>query len=203
MTANNNSERELRRICVYCGSSSGRRPEYAEGAKHLARILAAERIGLVYGGASVGIMGMVADAALAEGGEVIGVIPQDLVDWEVAHHGLTDLQVVGSMHERKARMAELSDAFVALPGGLGTLEEVFEVLTWAQLGIHQKPCGLLNIGGYYDQLSRFLDHAVSEEFIRTAHRTMLIVEDEPEELLRSFAAYQAPGHGKRIANENT
>jgi uncharacterized protein (TIGR00730 family) len=182
----------MKRLCVYCGSSPGSQPHYTEAAENLARVLVKRNIEVVYGGASVGMMGVLANTVLAEGGHVIGIIPQTLVDKEVAHPGLSDLRVVNSMHERKTLMAELSDGFIALPGGLGTLEEVFEVLTWAQLGLHQKPCGLLNIRGYYRSLIAFLDHAVSERFIRDVHRTMLLVEEEPERLLDHFERYQAP-----------
>jgi uncharacterized protein (TIGR00730 family) len=173
----------MRRVCVFCGSSPGARPAYAEATVELARLLARDGIGLVYGGARVGLMGLLADTALAEGGEAIGVIPQGLVDREIAHTGLTELRVVGSMHERKALMAELSDAFVALPGGLGTLEELFEIYTWAQLGLHRKPCALLNVEGYYSGVAAFLDHAVAERFVREEHRALLIVEEEPGALI--------------------
>jgi uncharacterized protein (TIGR00730 family) len=182
----------MKRLCVYCGSSPGSQPDYAEAAKNLARALVERNIEVVYGGASVGIMGVLANTILAEGGQVIGVIPQALVDKEVAHPGLSDLRVVKSMHERKTLMAELSDGFIALPGGLGTLEEIFEVLTWAQLGRHQKPCGLLNIRDYYRSLIDFLDHAVSERFIKDAYRAMLLVEEQPERLLERFERYKAP-----------
>jgi uncharacterized protein (TIGR00730 family) len=179
----------MKKVCVYCGSSSGRRPEYSYAARSLAKALTLRGIGLVYGGASVGIMGEIADAVLAGGGEVIGVIPQALVDKEVAHNGLTELKVVGSMHERKQVMMDLSDGFIALPGGLGTQEELFEVLTWSQLGFHKKPCGLLNVEGYYDKLCSFLDHAVDEQFVKTHHREMLLVDDSPEKLLTLMEAY--------------
>nr|MDQ3828277.1 TIGR00730 family Rossman fold protein [Candidatus Tectomicrobia bacterium] len=159
----------MKRLCVYCGSNPGSQPDYTEAARNLARVLVKRNIEVVYGGASVGIMGVLADAILAEGGHVIGIIPQALVDKEVAHRGLSDLRVVKSMHERKTLMAELSDGFIALPGGLGTLEELFEVLTWALLGLHQKPCGLLNIRDYYRSLIDFLDHAVAERFIKDVH----------------------------------
>jgi uncharacterized protein (TIGR00730 family) len=182
----------MKRLCVYCGSSPGSQPDYTEAAKHLAHALVEKNIEVVYGGASVGTMGVLANAMLAEGGQVIGIIPQTLVDKEVAHPGLSELRVVKSMHERKMLMAELSDGFIALPGGLGTLEEFFEVLTWALLGLHQKPCGLLNIRGYYRSLIDFLDHAVSEKFIREAHRAMLLVEEQPERLLERFERYKAP-----------
>lgn len=182
----------MKRICVYCGSSPGKRPEYTQAAHLLAKELVQRGIGLVYGGAHVGIMGQLADAVLAHDGEVVGVIPQALVDKEVAHHGLTELVIVGSMHERKALMADLADGFIALPGGLGTLEELFEILTWAQLGFHRKPCALLNIDGYYDGLSAFLDHAVHEQFITPIHRSMLLIEESPKQLLDNFSSYQTP-----------
>ncbi len=180
------------RVCVFCGSNAGRRPEYRDAAVTLGRLLAREGIGVVYGGASVGLMGALADAALAAGGEVIGVLPRALMDREVGHSGLSDLRVVGSMHARKALMAELSDAFIALPGGAGTLEEIFEVWTWAQLGDHQKPCGLLNVAGFYDGLAGFLDHAAAEGFMRAEHREMLPAADSGQALLAAFAAYRAP-----------
>jgi uncharacterized protein (TIGR00730 family) len=179
----------MKKVCVYCGSSSGRRPEYGYAARSLAKALTLRGIGLVYGGASVGIMGEIADAVIAGGGEVIGVIPQALVDKEVSHNGLTELKVVASMHERKQVMMDLSDGFIALPGGLGTQEELFEVLTWSQLGFHEKPCGLLNVEGYYDMLCSFLDHAVDEQFVKTHHREMLLVEDSPEKLLTLMEAF--------------
>ena len=182
----------MKSICVYCGSNPGNRPEYLEAAKALGKTLAANQITLVYGGAKIGIMGCIADTVLAEGGEVIGVMPQSLVDREVAHPGLTRLEVVSSMHERKALMAKLSDGFIAMPGGIGTLEEIFEVLTWAQLGFHRKPCGLLNIQGYYDHLCTFLDHVTEEGFVRDVHRAMLQVESAPEEMIKAFEAYQPP-----------
>jgi uncharacterized protein (TIGR00730 family) len=182
----------MKRLCVYCGSSPGSQPDYAEAAKNLARALVRRNIDLVYGGASVGTMGVLADTVLAEGGRVIGIIPQRLVDKEVAHTGLSELRVVKSMHERKILMAELSDGFIALPGGLGTLEEIFETLTWAQLGLHQKPCGLLNVGDYYRSLIAFLDHAVAERFIKDVHRAILLVEEQPERLLEHFERFRAP-----------
>ncbi|MCD0505303.1 TIGR00730 family Rossman fold protein [Bordetella petrii] len=189
---------KIQNICVYCGSNSGSRPDYAEGARELARELVRRDIGLVYGGASVGIMGVVADAVMAEGGRVIGIIPEPLMRKELGHRGLTELHVVQSMHERKTMMAERSDGFVALPGGAGTLEEIFETWTWAQLGMHEKPCGLLNVAGYYDQMAAFLDHAVQESFMRAEHRAMLIVEDQPAALLDRYASYQPPTVSKWI-----
>lgn len=175
------------RVAVYCGSSFGVDPIHAECARALGTELAQAGVGLVYGGGNVGLMGAVADAALAAGGEVIGVIPQALVDREVAHHGVTKLHVTTSMHERKAMMADLSDAFVSLPGGIGTMEELFEVWTWAQLGYHAKPCALLNIGGYYDGLITFLDSMVTGGFLKDEHRSMLIEVDAVADLLDRLA----------------
>lgn len=186
----------MKKICVFCGSSPGARPEYVEAAKRLGHTLAEKQIGLVFGGASVGMMGQVAQAALEAGGQVIGVIPKALLEREVALTELVDLRVVGSMHERKALMAELSDGFIALPGGLGTLEEFVEVLTWAQLGMHRKPCGLLNICQYYDQLMSFLDHVVQQQFIEPEHRAMVLVDQDPEKLLKKFEIYQPPRSDK-------
>ncbi len=180
----------MHRVCVYCGSSPGINPEYAESARALGTRLAERGHGLVYGGGHVGVMGVIADAVLAAGGEVIGIIPQRLVDAEVAHLGLSRLEVVDSMHERKARMAELSDAFIALPGGFGTLDELFEILTWAQLGLHGKPCGLLNVGGYYTSLVQWIDHAVSEGFVRAPHRDLVMLDDDMERLLDRLAAHE-------------
>ncbi|MDD2767244.1 MAG: TIGR00730 family Rossman fold protein [Methylococcus sp.] len=183
---------DLQSICVYCGSNAGLRPEYADAARHFGQLLAERHIRLVYGGASVGLMGELADAVLAAGGEVIGVIPHALVAKEVAHPGLSELLVTASMHERKARMAELSDGFVALPGGLGTFEELFEAWTWAQLGIHRKPCALLNVAGYYDRLVGFLEHAAAEGFMRRLHQSILLVAEAPDQLLDAFGAYRPP-----------
>src|SRR5262245_43596888 len=173
-------------VCVFAGSSDGVRPEYRQAARDLGRALVDRQLGLVYGGARVGLMGVLADAVLAAGGRVTGVIPERLVEREVAHHGLSELHVVTSMHERKARMAALSDGFVALPGGLGTLEELFEVLTWAQLGLHRKPCGLLNIRGYFDGLLSYIDHSIAEGFVRPASRPMLLVSNQPDALLEQL-----------------
>jgi uncharacterized protein (TIGR00730 family) len=178
------------RICVFCGSSPGARPAYAEAAAEMGRLLAAEGIGLVYGGAQAGLMGVLADSVLAEDGEIIGVIPQALVDREIGHSGVADLRVVGSMHERKALMADLADAFVALPGGLGTLEELFEVYTWAQLGLHRKPCGLLDVEDYYAGIVEFLGHAAEERFLPEQHRAMLMVEREPRALLERLRRWE-------------
>ncbi|MEC6744509.1 TIGR00730 family Rossman fold protein [Pseudomonas qingdaonensis] len=180
------------RLCVFCGSSSGSKPIYVEMATCLGKALAENGIGLVYGGASVGLMGAVADAVLANGGEVIGIIPQALQEKEIAHQGLTDLRVVRSMHERKALMAELSDGFIAMPGGIGTLEELFEVWTWGQLGYHAKPCALFNVEGFYNGLATFLDNLVEEAFVKSNHREMLIVEDDVARLLTAIDRYEAP-----------
>ena len=191
----------MRRICVYCGSSPGRHPEYVRAAAALGEEVAARGIGLVYGGASVGVMGAVADAVLSRGGEVIGVIPRALALKEVAHPGLSDLRVVESMHERKALMVDLADGFVALPGGWGTLEEIFEVLTWAQLGFHEKPCGLLNVNGYFDGLFSFLEHAVAEQFVRAEYRQLLVLERDHRTLLERFAVYRAPRVRKWLTSD--
>lgn len=193
----------MKRICVYCGSNPGKSVEFLESARTLAGELVQRDIGLVYGGASVGIMGEIADTVLARGGEVIGVIPQALVDKEVSHTGLTELRIVNSMHERKEIMADLAQGFIALPGGLGTIEEIFEVLTWAQLGFHQKPCALLNVKGYYNQLTQFLDHAVAQGFVTETHRKMLLVEEDPHSLLEVMASYNAPAVDKWIGREET
>lgn len=179
-------------LCVFCGSQPGASPAYAEAATLVGRALAGRGWTLVYGGGRVGLMGTLADAALAAGGKVIGVIPAALVRREVAHQRVTGLEVVGSMHERKARMAELADGFLALPGGIGTLEEWFEAWTWSQLGIHPKPCGLLNVAGYYDPLLAFLDRMTGERFLSSGHRAMAIVDEEIERLLDRLAAYQPP-----------
>ena len=188
----------MNRLCVYCGSSTGVRDAYAGAARELAALLTANEIGLVYGGASKGIMGVLADAMLDAGGKVTGVIPRALSDYEVAHEALTELHVVDSMHERKSLMAVLSDGFVALPGGFGTLEEIIEVLTWGQLQFHAKPCGLLNVAGYFDPLLDWCDHAHAEGFVRAAHREMLIVERTPAKLLMRFEQYAPPTTKKWI-----
>ncbi len=182
----------MRRICVFCGSSRGSRPEYVQAAKRLGRLLVRRKLALVYGGARVGLMGELADAVLAEGGEVIGVMPRFLVDKGVAHEGLSDLRIVASMHERKSVMVELADGFIALPGGFGTLEEFFEVLTWAQLRMHPKPCGFLNTCQFYRRLMEFLDHAVDEQLIKQEYLSMIIVDENPDVLLEKFEAYRPP-----------
>ena len=183
---------KIKKICVYCGSSSGKNPAYSQAAVNLALALCERNIGLVYGGGAVGIMGTVADAVLAAGGEAIGVIPKALAIKEVAHDSLSELHVVASMHERKAMMADLADGFIALPGGWGTLEEIFEILTWAQLGFHDKPCGLLNIEGYYDGLIGFLENSFEQQFVNDLCRPMLMKAREPRTLLDKFATYRAP-----------
>lgn len=188
-------------VCVFCGSNPGRDPQHQTAAAEIGRGLASRGITTVYGGASVGLMGALADAALANDGRVIGVIPQALQAKEVAHLGLDDLRVVESMHERKALMAGLSDAFVALPGGIGTLEEIFEVWTWAQLGDHHKPCALLNVGGFYDGLLGFLDGLVDAGFVKPAHRNMLIVADTADALLTQLKAYVPPRTSKWLTPE--
>jgi len=182
----------MKRICVFAGSSSGVRAEYLGAASDLGKLFAARGIELVYGGARVGLMGAVADAVLAGGGRVTGVIPKALVEKEVAHDGLTDLRIVTSMHQRKALMADLSDAFIALPGGWGTLDEMFEILTWAQLGLHRKPCGLLNVLGYFDRLLSFLDHTMEEGFVRREYGALLSVAPAPAPLLDALQSQTPP-----------
>ena len=182
----------IRRMCVFCGSSSGARESYAAAATSLARHLVANKIAIVYGGGKVGLMGRLADAPLEAGGEVIGVMPRTLVEKEIAHSRLSDLHVVGSMHERKAQMAELSDAFIALPGGYGTFEEFCEVLTWTQLGLQRKPCGILNIDGYYDRLLSLFDHAVAEKFVNPVHRRIVLSDHRPDWLVSRLLEYEPP-----------
>lgn len=183
---------ELRRLAVFCGSAPGRDPGLLEAAYDVGTGLAERGIGLVYGAGGKGLMGRVSQGALDAGGEVIGVIPRAMVEREWGRHDLTEVHVVETMHERKALMAELADAFIALPGGLGTLEEVAEILTWSQLGLHQKPCGLLNVGGYFDALLAFLDRIVEAHFMHAEHRSMVLVNTDPEALLASFETYQPP-----------
>jgi uncharacterized protein (TIGR00730 family) len=177
-------------VCVFCGSNPGARPEYAEAARLLGERIAGRGLRLVYGGGGIGLMGVVTDAALAAGGEVVGVIPQHLVDRELAHPGVTDLRITGSMHERKALMADLAGGFVALPGGLGTLEELFEILTWSQLGLQSKPCGLLDVAGFFEPLLAFLDHTVAERFVSAEHRQLVLADRDPDELLDKLEAWQ-------------
>ncbi len=193
----------MERVCVFCGSSAGSDPRYREMAERLGRTLARRGLALVYGGGSVGLMGAVADAVLAAGGEAIGVIPRALELRELAHPRLTKLHVVSSMHERKARMASLADAFVALPGGMGTLEEFAEIVTWAQLGLHARPCGLLDVAGYFAPLVSFFDHAVAEGFVRPDHRRIVLVGDDPDALLDAFARYEPPAVERWIDRRST
>jgi uncharacterized protein (TIGR00730 family) len=193
----------MKRVCIYCGSSTGNNPIYRDVAVAMGSLLAQRRIGLVYGGGHVGLMGVIADACLAGGGEVIGVIPQSLADREIAHTGLSDLRVVDSMHTRKAMMADLSDAFIAMPGGVGTFEEFFEAVTWMQLGLHRKPCGLLNAGAFYTPLVAFIDQAVSEGFIKPIHRSMITVDDNPERLLDTLSTIKLPDVPKWIRKDET
>jgi uncharacterized protein (TIGR00730 family) len=181
---------ELRRVCVFCGSSPGLKPAYLEATVQLAETLAGRGIGLVYGGAHIGLMGVLADAMLGFGGEVTGVIPRSLLEWEIAHTGLSDLRIVESMHERKALMADLSDGFIALPGGMGTLEEFCEVLTWVQLGLHNKPCGVLNVEEFFTPLLGLFDHMVEQRFLRAEYRAAILTEARANTLLDRFAEYQ-------------
>jgi len=193
---------KTKRICVFCGSSAGTDPAFSAAAKKVGEGLAQRGLELVYGGGNVGLMGVVADAALSGGGRVIGVIPQSLVDRELAHRRISELRIVSSMHERKALMADLSDAFIALPGGYGTVEEFCEILTWAQLGLHQKPIGLLNVEGYFDPLLAFLDHAVEEGFLRAEHRAILLDHSEPQTLISRLLEYRPVATEKWIGRES-
>lgn len=195
--------RNLNRICVFCGSGLGARPEYGDAARRTGTVLAERGIVLVYGGARVGLMGLVADAALAAGGQVIGVLPDILMTRERAHAGLTELHVVRSMHERKAMMADLSDGFIALPGGMGTFEEFCEIITWGQLGLHRKPCGLLNVQGYYDPLLALVDRAITDGFIRPDQRAMVNADETIESLLDQFDTYVAPIPSLQINRSQT
>jgi hypothetical protein len=190
-------------ICIYCGSSPGRHEAYSASARALAEALVSRNIRLIYGGAGIGIMGAVADRVLQLGGAAIGVIPKALAHKEVAHPNLTELHVTQSMHERKMLMAELADGFIALPGGIGTLEELFEIWTWAQLGFHQKPCGVLNVAGYYDALISFLDHVAAEQFVKPHHRDMLMVEADPNLLLDRYVNYQPPAVKHWLSKDET
>ena len=193
----------LKSICVFCGSSVGTDDSYRKTAHALGQVIAESGRRLVYGGGNIGLMGVVADSVLAGGGEVIGIIPQNLMDREVGHRGISELRVVDSMHQRKQLMSELSDGFIVLPGGLGTLEEFFEVWTWGQLGLHRKPYGILNVSGYYDSLLAFLDHAVAHRFVRPAHRELLIVEEDPSELLRVLDSHRVPDLPKIVDRSAT
>ena len=191
------------RVCVFCGSNAGSDPAYVEAARGLGQLLAREGVALVYGGGSVGLMGELADAVLHAGGEAIGVIPHALWAREVGHRGLTDLHIVETMHERKAMMADLADAFIALPGGLGTLEEIFEIWTWAQLGLHAKPLGFLDVNGFFTPLMQFLDRAVRERFLKPPHRAIAFLDSDPERLLRRFDSWRPPKVEKWITREET
>ena len=193
--------RTFQRLCVFCGSSHGSNPAYAEAAKNLGAELARRGIALVYGGGNVGLMGVVADGVLAAGGQVIGVIPEALMAKELGHKGIQDLRVVKTMHERKAMMAELADGFIAMPGGIGTFEEFFEIVTWAQLGFHAKPCALLNVNGFYDPLLRLVDHAIEERFVKASQRQILIVESEINALLHRMEHQHVPIEPKWIRKE--
>ena len=190
----------IKRICVFCGSNHGARPAYTDTAQQLGKALVSHEIGLVYGGGSIGLMTVIADAVLEEKGEVIGVIPHALSSKEFAHSGLTELRLVSSMHERKAVMAELSDAFIAMPGGCGTLDEFFEIVTWAQLGLHTKPIGLLNVGGYFDLLLKFIDYMLQERFISTEHRQLIITSNDPEELISAIIHYKPLEYIPKVIN---
>lgn len=193
----------MKRICVFCGSNAGLNPVYVSEARRLGNLIAARGSSLVYGGAKLGLMGAIADAVLAGGGEAIGVIPASLVDKEIAHAGLTELHTVGSMHERKALMEKLSDTFIAMPGGYGTLDEFCEILTWAQLGLHRKPCGIFNINCYYDRLLGMLDHGVAEGFLKGEHRAFIVDESDPEALLDRLSTYEVRQSEKWINREQT
>lgn len=189
----------MRTVCVFCGSSEGAREDYAAAARGLGRAMAGRGLKLVFGGGQVGLMGVVANAVMEAGGEAVGVMPKALLEKEIGHQRLTDLHVVGTMHERKALMAELSDAFVALPGGYGTFEEFLEVLTWAQLSLHEKPCGLLNVSGFYEPLISLFDRAVSEGFVRADHRSLALLEENPEKMLDLLENHNPPATEKWVS----
>jgi len=193
----------MKRLCVFCGSSVGNNPAYIEAAQALGGLLAARGIGLVYGGGKVGLMGVIADAVMQRGGEVIGVIPKALDEREIGHSNITDLRVVDSMHTRKAMMADLADAFIAMPGGVGTFEEFFEAVTWTQLGLHRKACGLLNVAGFYTPLAAFIDQAVTDGFIRPVHRAAIVVDSDPARLLDTIATLKLPAVAKWIDKDET
>lgn len=193
----------MKSVCVYCGSNVGSLPSYRESARALGRLLAAEGLKLIYGGGQVGLMGTLADAVLSAAGEAVGIIPRALADRELAHQGLTELRIVGSMHERKMLMAELSDGFIAMPGGFGTFEEFCEILTWAQLGMHAKPCGLLNVEGYYDSLLSLFDRAVADGFVRQEHRDIVLTASQPSDLLAAMRQYHPPAAHKWIDLDET
>lgn len=189
----------MKTICIFTGSSSGNNPQHMASARSLGGTVAARGMGIVYGGATIGLMGAVADACLDAGGRVVGVMPKALADLEIAHKGLTEQHIVSTMHERKALMADMSDGFLALPGGLGTLDELFEIWTWGQLGEHQKPVAILNVGGFFDPLLTYLDHVVAEGFIKPAHREMLIVHETADEVLDAMISYDPPSVAKIIS----
>jgi len=193
----------MKRICVFCGANTGKRDQYSTAAKELAEELVSREIEIVYGGGRIGLMGVLAEKAIELGGRVIGVIPESLATKEVAHDSISELIVVGSMHERKARMAELSDGFISLPGGIGTIEETFEMLTWSQLGFHNKPCGIINVAGFYNKLIEFLNHISEEKFFMDIYRRMLIVETDPSALLKRFEKYKPPQVQHWIAEDET
>lgn len=194
---------DIRSLCVFCGSSSGIREAYVQAARDLGALLARQKIRLVYGGGNVGLMGALADSVMAAGGEAIGVIPQSLIQHEVGHRGITELRIVRSMHERKATMADLSDAFVALPGGIGTFEELFEIWTWAQLGLHKKPLGLVDVAGYYDHLIAMTDHAVAEGFLKPKHHAVMMVDTDAARLLDRLRAFAPFEETKWIGRQET
>lgn len=196
--SSNQPQRQIRRLCVFCGSSTGARPIYSEAAALLGQALANSNVSLVFGGGRVGLMGVLADSVLSAGGQAIGVIPRALVEKEIAHASLTKLHIVESMHQRKAMMADLADAFLLLPGGFGSWEEFCEIVTWLQLGIHRKPCAILNVAGYYDHLLSLADHALAQGFLRTAHHHMLIVEENPQAVLSRLAAASIPSEVKWV-----
>jgi len=193
----------MKRICVFCGANTGKRDQYSSAAKDLAEELVSREIEIVYGGGRIGLMGVLAERAIELGGRVIGVIPESLATKEVAHDSISELIVVGSMHQRKARMAELSDGFISLPGGIGTIEETFEMLTWSQLGFHNKPCGIINVEGFYNKLIEFLNHTSEEKFFMDIYRRMLIVETGPSALLERFEQYKPPQVKHWIAEDET
>jgi len=193
----------MKRICVFCGANTGKRDQYSTAAKDLAEELVSREIEIVYGGGRIGLMGVLAERAIELGGRVIGVIPESLATKEVAHDSISELIVVGSMHQRKAKMAELSDGFISLPGGIGTIEETFEMLTWSQLGFHNKPCGIINVEGFYDKLIEFLNHTSEEKFFMDIYRRMLIVETDPSALLEKFEQYKPPQVKHWIAEDET
>lgn len=191
----------MKTVCVFCGSGAGVREDYAKAARELGSAMASRGLRLIFGGGRVGLMGVVADAVMGAGGEAVGVMPKALLEEEVGHQRVTDLRVVGTMHERKALMAEMSDAFVALPGGYGTFEELLETLTWSQLGLHEKPCGLLNVAGFYDPLLALFDHATAEGFIRVEHRALALIEQHPERMLDLLEGYTPPSTGEWVPPE--